>query len=90
MLLIVLALQIPVLIIMKQINNSEVLKAWTKVCSALLIIQLGILDTCACLTFSFIFNKSTGLKSLWLRLSSIMLVGNPDLRSLISLNLELN
>ena len=75
---------------MRRIVSSEVIKGWTKVCSAVILIQLAIIDTLACILFSFLFKLSSNIKVFWLKSASILLVGNPDIRGLISINLELN
>jgi uncharacterized BrkB/YihY/UPF0761 family membrane protein len=85
-----LGLELAVIIIMQQVEDIESLKAWTKVSVGVNLIQILILDTLACMLFSILFRRCKEISSKWMRVCSAVLVSNYDVRSLISLNLELN
>jgi uncharacterized BrkB/YihY/UPF0761 family membrane protein len=89
MILVLLALMIAVIIIMQKVDDVESLKAWTKVSVGVSLIQILILDTLACMFFSILFKRCKEISSKWTRVWSAVLVSNYDVRSLISLNLEL-
>jgi len=85
-----LGLELAVIIIMQQVEDIESLKAWTKVSVGVNLIQILILDTLACMLFSILFRRCKEISSKWMRVWSAVIVSNYDVRSLISLNLELN
>ena len=89
MISVLLGLMIPVIIIMQKVDDIESLKAWTKVSVGVNLIHLLILDTLACMAFSILFKNCKDISSIWMRIWSAALVNNFDIRSLISLNLEL-
>ena len=89
MILVLLGLMIAVIIIMQKVDDVESLKAWTKVSVGVSLIQTLILDTLSCMFFSILFKRCKEISSKWMRVWSAVLVSNYDVRSLISLNLEL-
>ena len=89
MISVLLGLMIPVIIIMQKVDDIESLKAWTKVSVGVNLIHLLISDTLACMAFSILFKNCKDISSKWMRVWSAALVNNFDIRSLISLNLEL-
>ena len=90
MILVLFGLLIAVIIIMQKVDDIESLKAWIKASVGVNLIQILILDTLACMFFSIILKSCKEISSKWMRVWSAVLVSNYDVRSLISLNLELN
>ena len=81
---------IAILIIMKKVDNGDVLSAWIKTCIAMIIIYSLCIDTILAFIFSLIIGRQKHqIKKTGFDILSAILVGNPDYRAKLSCSLEI-